>query len=220
MKATSAGTFLYVAVIIFFISHIGCMVPATMLQHAGNFSNIRSEIHLNDGTRMLGYASFNADGYGGGILHRSLNGKQTALVPLEKVNKVYTDEHEFVVRRIETPAAARKEGKPAIQKVVLKRLNNEQSPIQVFEYKYTVDNPKSSMPITLTTSYAFFAHMDNTTPLPEVGKDTFRKQWQAYLASEGNTTEARAMPANGKALLQYIKKYSVQQPDNAISNVK
>lgn len=220
MKTTSAGTFLYVAVIIFFISQIGCMVPATMLQHGGSFSNIRSEIHLTDGTRMLGYASFNAEGNGGGILHRSLNGKQTALVPLERVDKVYTDEHEFVVRRIETPAAARKEGKPAIQKVVLKRLSNEQSPIQVFEYKYTVDNPKSSMPVTLTTSYASFEHMDNSAPLAEVGKDTFRQQWQAYQAGDGNTTDPKSMPANGKALLQYIKKYNVQQPGNSISDVK
>jgi hypothetical protein len=205
MKTTSAGTYLYVAVIIFFISQIGCMVPATMLQHGGSFSNIRSEIHLTDGTRMLGYASFNAEGNGGGILHRSLNGKQTALVPLERVDKVYTDEHEFVVRRIETPAAARKEGKPAIQKVVLKRLSNEQSPIQVFEYKYTVDNPKSSMPVTLTTSYVDFLGKSSQDPLLELNSKSYREQW-SILTNNLNNIENSA-PSSVKKLLQEIKKF-------------
>lgn len=160
-------------VVIFLISQIGCIIPATVLQYGGSFSNIRSEIHLTDGTRMLGYASFNPEGNGGGILHRSLNGKQSALVPLDRVAKVYTHDHEFLVRHIETPAAARKEGKPDIQKVVLKRLNSDQSPIQVFEYKYTLDNPESSLPVRLTTSYAAFEGVDIASPLVEVGKESF-----------------------------------------------
>lgn len=220
MKTTSAGRILYVAVVIFFISQIGCMVPATMLQHGGSFRNIRSEIHLTDGTRMLGYASFNAEGNGGGILHRSLNGKQSALVPLDRVEKVYTDDHEFVVRRIETPAAARKEGRPAIQKVVMKRLSNEQSPIQVFEYKYTVDNPKSSMPVTLTTSYAAFEGVDIATPLAEVGKESFKQQWQAYQSANSNEVGQTNIPLSGKALLQYLKKYSSPQPNKALTDIK
>jgi hypothetical protein len=204
MKTTSAGTILYVAVIIFFISLVGCMVPATVLQHGGSFSNIRSEIHLTDGTRMLGYASFNAEGNGGGILHRSLNGKQTALVPLERVDRVYTDEHEFVVRRIETPATARKEGKPAIQKVVLKRLSSEQSPIQVFEYKYTVDNPKSSMPITMTTTYVDFLGKSSQNPLLELNSKAYREQWSVLTNNLSNIENAA--PSSAKKLLEEIKK--------------
>lgn len=220
MKNSSRHSTILTVISAFFIGLVGCLVPATAIQHGGHFSNLKGMLLLVNGTQLSGYVSYNGTSGLSSLQHRSLDGREKNTFSLDEIDRITTDDHDFVVRRIETPARARKEGKPPVQKVMLRRMSTENAPIQVFEYKYNVDNPKSSMPLTLTTTYAAFIPDDTAEILVEIGKENFKKQWHVYVGKLERKGSDLKVPDTSKELLDYLKEYQPSESNSPVAATK
>jgi hypothetical protein len=194
--------------VLFFIS---CAPSATTLHNSGNFSNIRSEIRLTDGTIIKGYASLNAL-KGENALRVRVTGERTERsIPLAKVDRLYAEEHEFVVKWLKTPVHASQHGKAATTRAMVKRLGMEHDALQVFEYKYPVSNPKSPVNNTMTAWFVSFPGDPDDLPLVELNSQAYKQKWAKLSAAiSDNAVVLGKAPSSVKGLLEQAKKIPVE----------
>ncbi len=183
-----------------------CVTPATHMRHAGEFSNIRSEVFLADGSSFLAYTSYDKNVSKESLTVQLPGEKNERSIPLAHVEKLKMEDHEFVVRWITTPQASQREGKPAHKRTIMKRMGMESDIVQVFEYKYELRNPKSPIPTTHTTWYVAFPGEDSRKPLTELGSADYRKKWNFLVKDAGFIAVSAKPPHNVKLLLDEVKK--------------
>jgi hypothetical protein len=192
------------------------------MQHSGDFSNLRTEITLNNGTRFIGYTTYES---GAGNIMQIYNpaNKVTTNISLQEINKLEIEEVAFLVKWIETPVQVRKKGMPAKKMAVLRRLANENPDLQVFEYKYSVKHPKSPLNKTETAIYVQFGHED-LKPLKQMGTPAFDQQWKESFMRPHHSTEslvvASKSPKSLKSLLKLAQSNSAPINDGAAATAE
>lgn len=194
-------------IIILVVLASSCVPAATSLHNSGNFSNIRSEIRLTDGSVIRGYASMNAL-KGDDALRVRVAGERTErTIPLAKVDRLLAEEHEFVVKMLQTPARVNHGSKVSPLRAMVKRLGMEHDALQVFEYKYPVANPKSPISNTATTWYVSFPGDADNLPLVEMNSPAYRQKWAKLSEKYSDKSLVQAKePSSVKNLLEAVKK--------------
>jgi hypothetical protein len=209
--------FVTILILLFFVIS-SCSPPAaTQLKHGGDFSNIRSEIVLNNGETIFGYASLNLVKGDDAVRFKVPGERAERLISLSEITKLKAEEHEFVVKWIETPYNAVKEGKPRKTRAMIKRMGMESDPVQVFEYKYAVRNPKSPIHNFQTTWYVSFPNEAPGLALCELASSCYKQKWATIVeANNGDKRITEHAPASVKHLLEAVKK--IDFPNNQQQN--
>jgi hypothetical protein len=219
MNALKMPLFWVYALPFVLLSAISCVPSATTMHHSGSFSNIRSEILMNDGSVLRGYASMNSM-KGEDALRVRVQGEKTErMIPLSAIDKLMAEEHEFVVKWLETPNRAIREGKSAKVRAMVKRLGMEADPVQIFEYKYAVSNPKSPISNTMTAFFVSFPDDPADLPLCELNSAAYKQKWATLLArNENNAVVSTKAPSSVKSLIEQVKKLEISPEEAGMQN--
>lgn len=201
------------------LSATSCVPSATTMHHSGSFSNIRSEILMNDGSVIRGYASMNAMKGEDALRVRVQGERADRMIPLAKIDRLLAEEHTFVVKWLETPNRAIREGKSAKVRAMVKRLGMEADPVQIFEYKYAVSNPKSPISNTMTAFFVSFPDDPADLPLCELNSAAYKQKWANLLTrNEKNAVVSTKAPSSVKGLIEQVKKLEISPEAGGMQN--
>jgi hypothetical protein len=207
MKALKLPFLWIIRMLIPAILFFACAPAATTLHNSGNFSNIRSEIRLTDGSVLKGYASHNAMNGENALRVRVAGQKSEYMIPLSKIDRLYAEEHEFVVKWLNTPKPATRNGMAATTRAMVKRIGMENDPVQVYEYKYPVSNPKSPIDNIMTAWFVSFPGDPDDLPLVEFNSAAYRQKWAKLTArNQDGTAGLEKAPSSVKSLLEEVRK--------------
>lgn len=191
-----------------------CSVSSTQMRHSGDFSKIRSEVFLEDGSSFLAYTSFGVRN--GQHIKVQLPGERHERdIPLHQVKMLKMEDHEFVVRLIQTPMVATRQGRPSQTRAVLKRLGMEADAVQVFEYKFEVNHPKSPLPSLQTAYFVSFLGDPVEHPMNELGSPAYKAKWDALILSTNPDLVSVRPPQSVKGLLDDVKKLNLEEKNLA-----
>ena len=194
------------ALFLIVVAGISCMPSATSLRHSGSFSNIRSEIIMNDGSILRGYASMNAIKGEEALRVRVQGERHERMIPLSKIDRLVAEEHEFVVKWLQTPTRAAREGKPSKVRAMVRRMGMEADVVQLFEYKYAVSNPKSPISNTMTAWFVSFPNDPETLPLCELNSSAYKKKWADLQSlTDYNSIVSTKAPHSVKGLMEQVR---------------
>jgi hypothetical protein len=192
---------------------VSCKAPSTQMHSGSEFSNIRAELLMVDGTTQTGYTSINLHSGDQHLTFVEPGKRSEKQIPISKVEKLKMEDHEFVVKMIQTPDAAVREGKSKVSRVILKRLGMEADTLQVYEYKYKINNPKSPIKNTMTAWYIEFPGNAQNEPLCTMGTGCYKQKWIAYAKSrQANEKLVSNAPQNVKSLLDQVRFLENIQP--------
>ena len=212
MKKISVGEMLLFSLAFTFFQ-VSCKAPATQLHSGSEFSNIRAELFLIDGTSQIGYTSLNLHSGDEHLTFVEPGKRSEKQIPLSKVEKLKMEDHEFVVKVINAPEAAVREGKSKYSRVILKRLGMEADSLQVFEYKYKVSNPKSPVKNTMTAWYIEFPGVAGNEPLCALGTVCYKQKWNSFVSSRGGNDKLTVnAPQTVKYLLDQVRLLDSSNP--------
>jgi len=128
-------------------------------------------------------------------------------ISLSEITKLKAEEHEFVVKWIETPYKAVKEGKPRKTRAMVKRMGMESDPVQVSEYKYAIRNPKSPIHNYQTACFVSFPNEAPGLALCELASSCYKQKWASIVvADNADKRIPEHAPATVKHLLEAVKK--------------
>lgn len=198
---------------------ISCMPSATTMHHSGNFSNIRSEIRMTDGTVIRGYASMNALKGEQDLRVRIPGERADRTIPLSKIDRLLAEEHEFVVKWLQSPGRTKHQGSPLKVRAMVKRMGMEADAVQLFEYKYGVANPKSPISNTVTSWYVSFPGEADDLPLCELNSAAYKKKWSNLLTKvENNAVVSAKAPSSVKGLIEQVRKLEMAPETGGMQN--
>lgn len=219
MKASKLSFFSFFPFLLPVLLVLSCVPAATTLHNSGDFSNLRSEIRLTDGSVIRGYASLNALKGEDALRVRVAGERSERTIPLAKVDRLLAEEHEFVVKLLQTPAKARHGGKPSTVRAMVKRLGMEHDPVQVFEYKFPVSNPKSPISNIMTAWFVSFPGDPANLPLCELNSNTYKQKWARLLArNQNNSVVSSKAPSSVKSLSEQVKKLELSPEESGSKN--
>lgn len=211
MKTFSSQGFLFALVFFFVLVVSSCSSPATTMRHGNDFSNIRSEVVLNNGNSVLGYATYEGAFDAGQVSLYIPAERKHVKIPLNDIEKMKVEDHEYVVKKLVSPYNARKNGAATITKAMVRRMGMEKDPIQVFEYKYPVKNPKSPLNSLETVWFVSFPGDLPDRPLVQMGSSAYKEKWNelVYGMQQENVMLQKKAPASAKSLIDQIKEIPV-----------
>lgn len=209
---------LLVPVLGLFLLIISCgSAELTQVKHGNDFSNLRSEVVLKNGSKYFGYATLEKGKHGTDKLWVSIPGsRQEKVFSIVEVEKMVAEDQEFVVKQLITPAVMVKEGYPNLTTSMVKRISEPHSLVQVYEYKYGVKNPKSPIKSLHTTWFVSFPDDKAGLPLTEFSSFSFKSKWDKWaggLAKENGSQVPH--PGNIKQLLSAVKQ--LENTPNSLS---
>jgi len=198
---------------------ISCMPSATTMHHSGHFSNIRSEIRMTDGTVIRGYASMNAMKGEQDLRVRIPGERADRTIPLSKIDRLLAEEHEFVVKWLQSPGRTKHQGTPAKVRAMVKRMGMEADVVQLYEYKYGVSNPKSPISNTVTSWYVSFPGEAGDLPLCELNSPLYKQKWAHLITRvENNSVVSAKAPSSVKGLIEQVRKLDFPQEAGGMQN--
>jgi hypothetical protein len=207
MKTLSNQGFLPIQLSIFVLVFFSCSSPTTSMRHGNDFSNIRSEVILNNGNSVVGYTSYKGMSGPGQVTMYLPAERKEVKFSLSEIERMKVEDHEYLVKMIVSPYNARKNGAGLITKAMVRRLGMEKDPIQVFEYKYEVKNPKSPLHSIETAWFVSFPDDIPDRPLIQMGSQTYKAKWSEFVfdMQQQNVVIEGKAPASPKILLDHIK---------------
>lgn len=199
-----------------FLVFMSCgATQTTVKKHGGDFSNVRANILMHNEESAFGYATLNVSTGDRNLTLWVPGERKERIIKLDDIISITIEEQVFEVRWLSNPSASRRQGNPRLVQAVVERLSEAQDVIEVFEYKYKVRNPKSTIGTTQTAYFVSFPSDERQVPMCELGSTCYREKWSALVANQApDAGISMKPPATVKHLLAQLEKF----PDSIKGN--